>query len=171
MVKDQTGGEQNDGYSCGYFLHYWEGEVRRSAGEGWVVGRVLPDKIKKIKDRLIHVSKEVEEFKKKILPKKVEESDEVDPLKQFPASGPRSPAAEHIQKYLRDEAKRSLDQALVPFYGCSKCRYGRKGCISYQCNPNKFEAHLLAHPEMYFNRKVRATAWKAMSGPEFLGIS
>ena len=43
--------------------------------------------------------------------------------------------------------------------------------ISYQCNPNKFEAHLLAHPEMYFNRKVRATAWKAMSGPEFLGIS
>ena len=46
----------------------------------------------------------------------------------------------------------------LPCYGCSKCRYSRKGCISYQCNPNKFEAHLLAHPEMYFNRKVRATA-------------
>ena len=131
----------------------------------------MPDKIKKIKDRLINVSREVEEFKKKILSKKVKESDEVDPFKQFPNEGPISPGAEHFQKFLKEEAARSLAQALVPFYGCSKCRYGRKGCISYQCNPNKFEKHLLEKPDMYFNRKVRATAWKAMSGPEFLGTS
>ena len=120
---------QTDGFSCGYFLlHYWEGEVRRHAGEGWVVGRALPDKIKKIKDRLINVSKDVEEFKKKILSKKVKESDEVDSFKQLPNEGPRSPGAENFQKFLKDEASRSLAQALVPFYGCSRCRNSRKGC-------------------------------------------
>ena len=90
---------------------------------------MFPDKIKKIKERLINVTKEVEQFKKGILSNKVKKSKtaealaEVDPFGQLPSEGPRSPGAEHVHEFLNEEAKRSLDQALVPFYGCSKCRF------------------------------------------------
>ena len=89
----------------------------------------MPDNIKKIKERLINVTKVVDQFKKDILSEKVKKSKtagalaQVDPLGQLPSEGPRSPAAHHFHEFLKEEAKRSLSEALVPSYGCSKCRY------------------------------------------------
>ncbi len=46
-------------------------------------------------------------------------------------------------------AEKTFKQGSVMFYGCSKCRYSRAGCISYMCNPQKFEKHYADHPEKY----------------------
>ena len=46
-------------------------------------------------------------------------------------------------------AKAAADQGIVPFYGCSRCIFSRGGCISYNCNPDKFEAHFKKFPEKY----------------------
>ena len=56
-------------------------------------------------------------------------------------------------------------KAAVPFYGCSKCRYNRKGCINYKCHPEKFEAHFAKFPEMY----VAGT--KGLLNKEFIKMS
>ena len=50
---------------------------------------------------------------------------------------------------LSELAVKAQDQGLVEFYGCSKCRFSRGGCISYRCNPMKFKAHFDKFPEKY----------------------
>ena len=51
-------------------------------------------------------------------------------------------------------AKRFADQGIPEWYGCSRCRYIRSGCISYKCNPAKFLAHYEKFPEKY-NKKSK----------------
>ena len=52
-------------------------------------------------------------------------------------------------------AKAAADQGTVPFYGCSRCRYSRGGCISYNCNPDKFKAHFAKFPEKYVGKILK----------------
>ena len=35
------------------------------------------------------------------------------------------------------------------FFGCSKCRWSRAGCIWWKCNSEKFRAHMEKFPENY----------------------
>ena len=66
---------------------------------------------------------------------------------------------------LAELAKKAADQGIVPFYGCSRCRYSRGGCISYNCNPKKFEEHLKKFPEKYEGKKLKI----AVEDHELLG--
>ena len=50
---------------------------------------------------------------------------------------------------LADLAKLQMAQGSVPFYGCSKCRWSRGGCIWWKCNPDKFQKHYDKFPEKY----------------------
>ena len=58
---------------------------------------------------------------------------------------------------LEKMAALSKNIAAVPFYGCSKCRYNRKGCINYKCHPEKFEARFAK-----FSRVLRSRYEKAL---------
>ena len=54
---------QVDGHSCGvYLLHYWEGEVRQFLGQGWVVGKPSSKIIGHLKDKLVKISWELQQF-------------------------------------------------------------------------------------------------------------
>ena len=50
---------------------------------------------------------------------------------------------------LEEIAGKAAHSGSVEFYGCSRCRYIRSGCISFKCNPKKFLAHLEKFPEKY----------------------
>jgi len=52
-------------------------------------------------------------------------------------------------------AKEAADQGTFPFYGCSRCRYSRGGCISYNCNPYKFDKHMKQFPEKYEGKVLK----------------
>ena len=52
-------------------------------------------------------------------------------------------------------AKAAADQGIVPFYGCSRCRFSRGGCISYNCKPAKFEAQFKKFPEKYEGKVLK----------------
>ena len=57
------------------------------------------------------------------------------------------------------------NKVAVPFYGCMKCRYNRKGCFNYKCNPQKFEARFAKFPEFY------AEGTKELLNAEFIKMS
>ena len=50
---------------------------------------------------------------------------------------------------LKKLAELTFNQGIVPFYGCSRCRYNRGGCINYKCHPDKFAVHKEKYPEKY----------------------
>ena len=54
-----------------------------------------------------------------------------------------------VFEYLARRAAYGRSQARVTFFGCSRCRYSRKGCINWFCNPEKFKAHHEKCPEKY----------------------
>ena len=62
-------------------------------------------------------------------------------------------------------AAASKNKAAVPFYGCSKCRYNRKGCINYKCHPEKFEARFAKFPTLH------AGGTKQLLNAEFIKMS
>jgi len=150
---------QHNGVDCGAFvLHYWEGEVRRFRREGWPLSypwTVGP--IKAMKTRLISFVAQVRrsnaqlegegedpETKGTATKKVVVEQLPVDELENTSLSTARLQMLE-----LAELAVKAQGQGLVEFYGCSKCRLGRGGCINYRCNPAKFKAHLEKFPEKY----------------------
>ena len=69
-------------------------------------------------------------------------------------------------------AKICQDQGSAPFYGCSKCRCSRRGCIWWQCNPAKFEAHYAKFPEKYVpgTKKLKLVAEKDLKVEEPQGL-
>ena len=161
---------QIDSISCGLFLlHYWEGEVRQFRGEGWVVGQPSAKVLQSLFDRLASVSSEIAQWKDKELPdpKKKKILEEV----SDPSLGPKEPKVEDILEYLKKEASRASSQALVPFYGCSRCRWSRGGCISWRCHPEKFAKHLEKFPEKYTSckQKLRLPVDQKLSLKELLG--
>ena len=165
--------DQEDGISCGLFLlHYWEGELRQFAGQGWVVGRPFARVVAARRLEIVNVTQELEQL--------VKDAGEVAKAKkgvklaatkvaEIEGEGPRSPAGEDVMEFLRMEARRSLDVGLVPFYGCSRCRYSRGGCISWKCNPEKFGDHMKKFPEKYEGKVIRSAAWKSIGSKEFMG--
>ena len=166
---------QTDASSCGLFvLHYWEGEVRQFLGQGWSVGRPFMKVVGARRARLIHTSKEIENFvkaEKEKLEKAEKEgkAKKVESIKETPTDGPIVPKAEKFMAFLASEAARSLEVALVPFYGCPRCRHSRGGCIDWKCNPLKFMAHMEKFPEKYENKKIKPLAWKTISLGEVRG--
>jgi hypothetical protein len=150
---------QHNGVDCGAFvLHYWEGEVRRFRGEGWPLSYPwTAGPIKARKTRLISFVAQVRrsnaqmegegedpEAKGKAKKKVVVEQLLVDELENTSLSTARLQMLE-----LSELVVKAQGQGLVEFYGCSKCRWGRAGCINYKCNPAKFTAHLEKFPEKY----------------------
>ena len=165
---------QGDGISCGLFvLHYWEAEVRQFSGEGWSLGRPKEQIIKKIRLRVTNLAKEVLDAPVELEPpkkkKKVPEED-------LAASGdlleaaPAVPAAVEMVEHLQKVAKQAVSCGSVEFYGCSKCRWSRGGCISWRCNPEKFKKHFEKFPEKYINSKeLKAASEKKISAKELVG--
>ena len=168
---------QADGISCGlYVLHYWEGEVRQFVGEGWSVGKpTMNGQIKKIRDRLIIVTGNIAESFDKVF-KDPKKKVGVDPETEMEGA-PMLPAAEKIMEYLKQQAELSHGAGLVDFYGCSKCRWSRGGCIWWRCNPAKFKTHFEKFPEKYDKdgdaelkfKELTLEAERKLTVPELVG--
>ncbi len=64
-----------------------------------------------------------------------------------------------------------LNEGSVPFYGCRKCRFNRKGCINYKCHPEKFLAHKMKSPELYKedSNELSADALKGLGNKDLIG--
>ena len=72
---------------------------------------------------------------------------------------------------LKKLAELTINQGIVPFYGWSKCRYNRGGCINYKCHPDKFLAHKLKYPEKYKedSDELLPEALQKMTNKELIG--
>ena len=149
---------QHNGVDCGVFvLHYWEGEMRRFRGEGWPLSFPwTAGPIKTRKTRLISFIVQVRKSNQQLeeaeedpgakgkVKKVVVEKLPVDELENTSLS-----KATLQMMQLAELAGKAQGQGLVTFYGCSRCRYNRGGCIDYKCNPHKFKAHFDKFPEKY----------------------
>ena len=69
---------------------------------------------------------------------------------------------------LKKLACKTLHEGSVPFYGCSRCRFNRKGCINYKCHPEKFKVHYEKFPELYKpgTKELSAEAQKKMKNKD-----
>ena len=167
---------QIDMISCGLFvLHSWEGEVRQFRGEGWVVGLPTSKVAQNLFDKLSTVSSEIAQWKDKELPepkKKKKKKKKVLEEVPNPSLGPREPKVEDVLEYLQKEAHRAGQQGLVLFYGCSRCRWSRGGCISWKCNPEKFVKYYEKHPEKYAscNQKLLVAEAEKLPMKELLAV-
>jgi hypothetical protein len=65
-------------------------------------------------------------------------------------------------------AAKYMEQGLVPFFGCSKCRFSRGGCIDYRCNFDKFKAHMAKYPEKYDGKNLKGVL-KDLTVKELVG--
>ena len=166
---------QQTNFACGeYVLHYWEGEVRQHLGQGWIVGRPWQKIMRNSREKLMKITQEIVKFiadPPKIVAKKTKSKLDLIDFKEFPEEGPRVPRPVDVWTYLEKEASMSLKVALVPFYGCSKCRMARGGCIFYMCSPEKFQAHFNAFPEKCEGKILHPKAWKSISMSELEGSS
>ena len=68
-------------------------------------------------------------------------------------------------------ASKVQHQGSVPFYGCTKCRYSRGGCINWQCHPDKFKVHFEKNPHMYEPDKktLKVEALKKLKNKDLVG--
>ena len=156
---------QSNATDCGVFiLHYWEGEVRRFLGEGWQME--FPRTQGCIKARRVRLAGLVAQ------------------IRRFPPPGPlavggaTAAAAESVDEVSsQDLGLHSLEvlaakfkaEGLVPFFGCSRCRWSRGGCVNHHCNYAKFEAHLAKHPEKYDDKKQLKGSLKDLTVQELVG--
>ena len=150
---------QHNGVDCGAFvLHYWEGEVRRFGGQGWplpypwTAGPIKARKMRLVSfvaqvrksNEQLEAEGEDPEAKGKVKKKVVVEHQPLDELENTSLS-----KAKLQMMKLSELAVKAKGQGLIDFYGCSRCRYNRGGCIDYKCNPHKFKAHFDKFPEKY----------------------
>ena len=165
--------KQHDGTSCGLFaLHWWEGEIRRFRGEGWpLMYPWTSGAIKDRKKRLVGLVAQILKFKEDLQKAEAEEADEKAKKKHNKKNlaGPvvsevvavedreaGAISAEELKMLdMAKLAKEARDQGLVAFHGCSRCRFSRGGCISWNCNPEKFKAHLSKFPEKYEGKMLK----------------
>ena len=183
--KNNTRSWQINGVDCAFFAAYfWEGECRSWIGEGWSMkfpttsGKGV---IYKMRARVISLITQMQKIpaerekamaKAKVALKEVTpaaaDADEVYNLeeelfavKKITKENLKLASLEELEKM----AAASKNKAAVPFYGCSKCRYNRKGCINYKCHPLKFEARFVKFPEFY------AEGTKTFLNAEFIKMS
>ena len=63
------------------------------------------------------------------------------------------------------KSKKDPSSEVLGQFGCSKCRYTPGGCISSQCNPQKFKRHFEQFPTRYEGKFIRHNAFQEI--PEF----
>ena len=147
-IERTNSAEQHNPIDCGTFsLHYWEGEVRRFRAEGWPLP--YPWTTGPIKDRRKRLVSLVSQVRKYMQQLQQQEADDAkaaadgkaikkkkeivvadkDISVEERASAALSQADLRMLE-LAEVAKKAADQGIVPFYGCSRCRYSRGGCIS-----------------------------------------
>ena len=141
---------QINGVDCGVFvLHFWEGEVRRFVGEGWSLKFPMTSgkgPIWKVRNRLIQLVRQMQkipaEREKAAAKAKAKSKAKAAPALPDPAVEAYDLEEELLQVKKITEANLKLadlkkmvaaskTKGSVPFYGCSRCRYNRRGCINY----------------------------------------
>ncbi|MCP4242730.1 MAG: hypothetical protein GY772_19410, partial [bacterium] len=153
---------QHNGVDCGVFvLHYWEGELRRFRGESWPLSYPWTSgPIKERKRRLVSL---VSQLRKALVAAEAKGHDG-DGKKKGAGKPADKVEGEAVGKgvsqlaKLEELSKVAKEQGLVEFFGCSRCRWQRGGCINWFCNPNKFQAHKEKFPEKYESRKWQLKA-------------
>ena len=157
---------QHNGVDCGAFvLHYWEGEVRRFGGQGWPLPYPwTAGPIKARKMRLVSFVGEDPGAKGKVKKKVVVEHQPLDDLENMSLSKARLQMMQ-----LSELAVKAQGQGLIDFYGCSRCRYNRGGCIDYKCNPLKFKAHFDKFPEKYNTTEKQLLKSIILTDAELIG--
>ena len=168
-VKVNTKSFQSNSVDCGVFLlHFWEGELRRFFGHGW--GLEFPQTGGNIKSRKVRLSacvRKVRDAQQKPEPVEVKHKPgaaqlgKISPILEEVAAS-QALAKQELQKLAASYAA----QGSVPFYGCSRCRMSRGGCISWNCNPDKYQAHRSKFPEKYEDGKLLDSAAQEMSWAE-----
>jgi hypothetical protein len=163
-ARSNLRGRQANATDCGTFLlHYWEGEVRRFLGEGWQME--FPQTTGCIKVRKLRLAGLVAQIRKFPHPGLLVAGESI------------TAAAENVENIMAQDlslhslevlAARYMEQGLVPFFGCSKCRFSRGGCIDYRCNFAKYEAHLAKYPEKYDGKKLKGVL-KDLTVQELVG--
>ena len=170
---------QQDCTSCGFWLmFYWEGHVRQFMGEGWSIGRGDQKSATKILDRLRKTCKDIADGVKAPLKKRSKDLDiEDEPLINALPAAPSLADVDAGLAHLKVEAERAKRQGAVEFYGCSKCRWSRSGCIYWKCNPYKYQEHRKKFPEKYGDtvagaegQELKVNAEKKMKPEELLGV-
>ena len=196
MSRTNVRSRQVNDVDCAVFAgHFWEGEVRRVLGQGWAVPFPSPLVIEKMRLRVVKLVTQLrklheEDEKKKLMAvakaaakpkgKKLAVAEVAVVEDAEPAAEAKkclnlnSSASVNTQLQLADLAwlsRMTIDQGIVPFYGCSKCRYSRGGCIFWMCNPEKFEAHYMKFPEKYLpgTKIMRPEAEKTLLREELHG--
>jgi len=178
QLKRSNKAFQHNGVDCGVFvLHYWEGEMRRFRGEGWPLSFPwTAGPIKARKTRLISFIVQVRKSNQQLeeaeedpgakgkVKKVVVEKLPVDELENTSLS-----KATLQMMQLAELAGKAQGQGLVTFYGCSRCRYNRGGCIDYKCNPLKFKAHFDKFPEKYNTTEKQLLESIILTDAELIG--
>ena len=151
-LKDRSNRSvQTNGVDCGvYCLHYWDQEIRLREGFGWLAG--WPQANKEIRDRKKRLVVMIEHLHKWVepVPKKKSKAVVVEMEPLFEDDKARFVTKADVK--LADMAalaKFHADLGSVTFYGCSKCRYIRTGCINWKCNPDKGKIHKAKFPDKY----------------------
>lgn len=175
ITRTNSRSRQGNGVDCGVFcLHFWEGEVRIFRGEGWSLE--FPQTAGNIKDRkkrLIQLVSQVRKLMekgaeapggKKAGKKEVYEVEAVDSAEIVACK-----MSDIALLELGDLAVKAAGQGSVPFYGCSRCRGSRGGCINWFCNPVKYAAHREKFPEKYKDEEKELKDWKGVTDKELIG--
>ena len=192
--RSNTRSRQINGIDCGLFaMWFWEGEMRRFVGEGWSLPLPTTSQmgpIYKMRQRLVALVKQMQKLpaeKAKADEKAAAKAKAKAKGKAAAAAPPADPEAKSPEEAMDGDAKvtvveilaaqlqilaeRTFKQGSVMFYGCSKCRWSRGGCISYTCNPQKFEKHYADHPEKYKvgTKELTDEATIALKNKEMVG--
>ena len=93
----------------------------------------------------------------------------VDPEEEL-LGGTKIDKASFLLADLKKLASKTLHEGSVPFYGCSRCRFNRKGCINYKCHPDKFKMHHEKFPELYKpgTKQLSAEALKKLKNKDLI---
>jgi hypothetical protein len=187
--RTNTRSRQANGIDCGLFtMWFWEGELRRWIGEGWSLPFPTTSSkgpIFKFRERLVQLVKQLQK-----LPEEKAKADAKAKPKAKAKAGvavPVGPVVEDLEEQLAQDdhinaslfkladlkkmAQKTLAEGSVPFYGCSRCRYNRGGCINIKCHPDKFQVHFEKHPEMYKHgtTELSAAALKSFKNKDLVG--
>ena len=189
-VRANSRSRQINGIDCGIFnMFFWEGEMRRFSGEGW--SSPFPSTshkgpIFKMRERLVALVKQMKKIpaqqaaakakpKGKAKAKAAAASGSADPVAVDLEEGLAS-AAQVTDQQLKESdlaklAQKTFNEGSVRFYGCSRCRFYRSGCISYMCNPHKFDKHYADHPEAYEadTKNLKVDALRSITNKELVG--
>lgn len=161
--RSNSRSRQADGINCGMYIgYYWESEMRQFNGEGWSMEFPTWNNkgpVQEMKRRLCSLVVAVRKMKLEQATLEVEKDKEkeagceIEDLIVLPDA--KITETKLALTCLKKLAEKSFNQGSVDFFGCSKCRWARVGCIDWKCNPTKFDAHFEEHPEKYEGKELK----------------